>query len=66
MTKHPPEAYRRASEQLLLALLGDNKELATQWWTKYNKHWKKTPEEAFKDDPMDVYEYLVNCAYGGW
>lgn len=66
MQKHPPEAYRRACDQLILTLLGGNKDLAAQWWIKYNKHWKKTPEEAFKDKPEDVYDYLVNCCYGGW
>ena len=64
MTKHPPEAYRRACDRLLVAMLGD--EYASQWWTRYNKHWQKTPEEAFKDDPAGVYDYLMIASYGGW
>jgi hypothetical protein len=45
---------------LLQALLG-RPELVIRWWQSPNQHWQlRTPQEVFRDDPQQVYNYLLN------
>lgn len=49
---------RKRSEALVLALIGKNQ--APNWWSSANKAFDgKTPEEHWKVNPEDVYNYLM-------
>jgi hypothetical protein len=55
---------RQRSEALVIALVG--KELATKWWTSYNKAFKHTPEAQWELDYRVVYDYLMGHASGSF
>lgn len=55
------KVMRNRSEALLIALLGKN--MAPKWWFSPNKAFEdKTPEEHWKENPEDVYDYLMHYA----
>lgn len=59
------EQARKRCEALIIAMVG--KEHAIIWWTKANRHFNgETPESVFERAPDEVYDYLLNCANGGW
>jgi hypothetical protein len=59
--KIPERVMRKRSEALVIALVGKN--LASSWWSSANKAFDgKTPEEHWKVDPEDVYDYLMYYA----
>lgn len=61
MTKLPEIVMRKRCDALLIAMLGKN--LAPQWWHSRNKAFDgKTPEEHWKENPKDVYDYVMYCA----
>jgi hypothetical protein len=62
--EHGVEVYRQRSEALVIALVG--KELATKWWTSYNKAFKHTPEAQWELDYRVVYDYLMGHASGSF
>jgi ArsR family metal-binding transcriptional regulator len=56
--KIPERIMRKRSEALVLALIGKNQ--APNWWSSTNKAFDgKTPEEHWKVNPEDVYNYLM-------
>jgi hypothetical protein len=46
--------------RLLFAMIGDMK-LVEKWWSSPNWAFdKRTPAEAFKEDPQAVYDYVMS------
>lgn len=59
------QKIRVKCEYLLESLIGHRH--AEDWWDSPNKNWDgRTPQDVFDGpDAMEVYDYLMNSAYGG-
>ena len=54
--------YVAECDRLIESMVG--KDLVGIWWSSPNKAFDgRTPAEAFKEDPLLVYEYLMWHAY---
>ena len=49
---------RYKANEIVLAIVGQDKELAEKWWTGYNKAFAKSPTEAWDIEPELVMSYL--------
>lgn len=49
---------RYEANNIVLALVGGDKELANKWWAGYNRHFGQSPEETWKIDHERVMLYL--------
>lgn len=49
---------RYKANQMVLDIVGQNEEQARIWWSGYNRHFGKTPNETWEIEPELVMAYL--------
>jgi hypothetical protein len=54
--RDPEKRYE--ANKIVLAIVGQDKELAEKWWTGYNHHFGQTPNETWEIEPEIVMSYL--------